>query len=230
MRASYLRIKIVLIYKHLALFVVLLLTIAGCYQGPQPDLIPPPTADFTADNPKGQAPLTVRFTCSSTGDITHRHWDYGDGQFSTELSPSHTYTLAGEYTVSLTVMGPGGSDVETKTGYISVGRTTIKWDEAGSYIGQNKAVEGVIVATYYASNSKSRPTFLNFHIPYKGYFTCVIWGTDRAKFIQEFPPDPETYFLNKRVLVKGLIEEYPEGSGDPEMILRDPSQIEIIAE
>lgn len=92
-------------------------------------------------------------------------------------------------------------------------------------------VEGVIVRTYYAKNSKGQPTFLDFHDPYEGYFKCIIWKEDRQthepirdKFIRAFPPNPETYFLNKKVRVKGSINVY---QGDPEIILHDPSQIWI---
>ena len=93
-------------------------------------------------------------------------------------------------------------------------------------------VEGVIVRTYYAKKSKGQPTFLDFHDPYKGYFKCIIWKEDRQthepirdKFIEAFPPNPETYFLNKRVRVKGLIKDY---QGDPEIVLHDTSQIWIV--
>lgn len=34
--------------------------------------------------------------------------------------PAHTYIAKGAYTVTLAVSGPGGTDTETKTGYITV--------------------------------------------------------------------------------------------------------------
>jgi PKD repeat protein len=79
-----------------------------------------PTAQFTAAPTSGDKPLTVQFTDSSTGQIASRSWTFGDGGTSTAQSPSHQYTVAGDYTVSLTVTGPGGSDTETKTNYIHV--------------------------------------------------------------------------------------------------------------
>ena len=79
-----------------------------------------PDAHFSASPTSGAAPLTVNFTDQSTGQITSWSWDFGDGSTSTEQNPSHTYTDGGSYTVSLTVTGPGGSDTETKTGFISV--------------------------------------------------------------------------------------------------------------
>jgi hypothetical protein len=82
-------------------------------------------------------------------------------------------------------------------------------------------VEGDIVRTYYAIGSKGQPTFLNFHDPYEGYFTAVIWGDDRG----EFPANPESHYLYKKVRIKGKIEIYQD---DPEIILRQPSQIWIV--
>jgi PKD repeat protein len=81
----------------------------------------PVHADFSASLTSGDPPLTVQFTDQSTGEITDWAWDFGDGETSIEQSPSHTYNAVGAHTVSLTVSGPGGSDTETKTGYIEVG-------------------------------------------------------------------------------------------------------------
>ena len=82
-------------------------------------------------------------------------------------------------------------------------------------------VEGDIVGTYSAKDNKGQPTFINFHDPYQGYFTAVIWGDDRGKF----PPNPESYYLYKKVRIKGKIEIY---EGAPEIILRQPSQILVV--
>ena len=83
-------------------------------------LEPAPVAGFTADRTSGTAPLAVQFTDQSTGSITTWSWNFGDGGSSSQQNPSHTYTSAGDFTVSLTVTGPGGPDTETKTDYIHV--------------------------------------------------------------------------------------------------------------
>jgi PKD repeat protein len=64
--------------------------------------------------------LTVNFSDSSTGVITSFAWIFGDGDMSSLQNPSHTYSAAGSYTVSLTVTGPGGSNTSTLTDYIVV--------------------------------------------------------------------------------------------------------------
>jgi PKD repeat protein len=82
---------------------------------------PPPVADFSGSPPSGIAPLLVEFVDMSTGDYDTCSWDFGDGNSSSNCAdPSDNYTSAGVYTVGLTVSGLGGSDTETKTGYITV--------------------------------------------------------------------------------------------------------------
>ena len=71
----------------------------------------------------GTAPLTVKFTDSSTGSgLSAWKWDFkNDGSVdSTTQSPTYTYTTAGTYTVNLTVTGTAGSDSEIKSNYITV--------------------------------------------------------------------------------------------------------------
>lgn len=86
---------------------------------------PPPVADFIADPMAGGVPLLVNFSDTSIehGDcpIYDWQWNFGDGSTSTERNPAHTYETAGSKTVQLTVIGPGGTDTETKVHYIAVG-------------------------------------------------------------------------------------------------------------
>ncbi|MCB9178479.1 MAG: PKD domain-containing protein [Flavobacteriales bacterium] len=92
-----------------------------------------PTPAFTigaGEGPTAMAELSatavlvnvpVDFTnTGSTGEVI---WTFGDGQFSTEAEPSHTYAAPGTYTVALTVTDGDCSDtwtadvmVETSTG------------------------------------------------------------------------------------------------------------------
>ena len=48
----------------------------------------------------GYAPLAVQFTDFSQ-NVTEWNWDFGDGDNSTLQNPSHTFSAAGNYTVSL---------------------------------------------------------------------------------------------------------------------------------
>ncbi len=79
-----------------------------------------PTAGFSANPTTGTAPLTVSFTVHSTGNPSSWLWNFGDDSTSTEQNPSHTYQMAGTYTVKLTATNDQGSDTSTKTDYITV--------------------------------------------------------------------------------------------------------------
>ena len=94
----------------------------------------PPVAGFWASPTTGTAPLTVQFTDASTNAPTAWSWNFGDGRTSIAQSPSHTYSTAGTYTVALTVTNAGGSDTETKNGYITVSAAppTAPTEAAGS--------------------------------------------------------------------------------------------------
>jgi PKD repeat protein len=79
------------------------------------------TADFSASPISGLTPLSVTFNNLSGGDYDTCLWDYGDGVTSAECDGQvHHYALPGVYSVTLSINGPGGPDVEIKTRYITV--------------------------------------------------------------------------------------------------------------
>lgn len=80
----------------------------------------PPVASFSAAPLSGTRPLTVAFTDLSTGTVTSWDWTFGDGQTSMMPNPTHSYAMAGVYTVTLTASGPVGVDTLTRTHYITV--------------------------------------------------------------------------------------------------------------
>jgi PKD repeat protein len=80
----------------------------------------PPVADFTGNPTNGNAPLTVYFTDLSSNNPTSWDWTFGDGGTSQAQDPSHEYTSASDYTVSLEACNSAGCDTETKPNYISV--------------------------------------------------------------------------------------------------------------
>ena len=86
------------------------LALAGCMRT-NPPRPPVPTAAFSVST----APLVASFTDQSTGAVDTRSWDFGDGATSTEQNPTHPYATHGDYVVTLTVSGPGGTDTESQT-------------------------------------------------------------------------------------------------------------------
>ncbi len=73
-----------------------------------------PVVDFSADNSTG----SVQFTDLSQ-NATSWSWDFGDGEISTDESPLHTYSAAGNYTVTLTASNENGSVSKASTVYLT---------------------------------------------------------------------------------------------------------------
>jgi parallel beta-helix repeat protein len=80
----------------------------------------PPQAEFSANVVRGEVPLTVSFTNSTTGDADSWDWNFGDDTSSSDRDPHHTFATPGTYTVQLSADGPLGNDIETKTAFVSV--------------------------------------------------------------------------------------------------------------
>jgi PKD repeat protein len=109
--------------------------------------------DFEADVLTGSKPLSVQFTLLAQGCIDRCLWSFGDGTFSRERNPVHTYEQAGSYRVILTVTPCRGELASArKDDYITVtsgfGATPIRmW----CYMGDDR--------TYTISRSELVPPF-----------------------------------------------------------------------
>ncbi len=75
-----------------------------------------PTAEIAADPLTGTAPLAVQFSAHASdpehGDMTYV-WAFGDGGFSAEPNPRHSYLTPGTYTATLTVTDDRGAKATT---------------------------------------------------------------------------------------------------------------------
>lgn len=79
-----------------------------------------PSADFEVVQTVIYVGDEVQFVDLSTGGVAEYFWTFGDGVTSTESNPTHVYTEAGVYTVTLNVTNPVGSDFELKELYLEV--------------------------------------------------------------------------------------------------------------
>jgi PKD repeat protein len=74
-------------------------------------------ASFTYSPQAPSVGVPIQFTDRSYAtdnlQITAWHWDFGDGNISTQQNPTHTYAVAGTYTVSLTVTASDGNTAST---------------------------------------------------------------------------------------------------------------------
>jgi len=80
------------------------------------------TVNFTATPTTGTAPLQVDFADMSFGYVTNWSWDFDNdlNVDSDQQNPTHSYSDPGIYSVRLEVMGPKGSDLMTRSEYITV--------------------------------------------------------------------------------------------------------------
>lgn len=81
----------------------------------------PLTADFISNITEGMAPLDVKFTDSSIGNIYGWWWDFGDGTESREQNPVHTYVDPEIYSVILTINNPWQRSAVEREGVITAG-------------------------------------------------------------------------------------------------------------
>jgi PKD repeat protein len=109
---------------------------------------------ITATPKSGLAPLTVNFTSSAADyQIVSYAWDFGDGQTSSEPSPSHLYRLAGTFTARLTVTDNTGA---TASDSVAI---TVKDANAGSISSAKVVWTNVLGCTATDNNLiKTAPT------------------------------------------------------------------------
>ena len=106
-------------------------------------ITPVALAAFSAWPTNGSVPLTVTFTNLSSGATSYL-WDFGDGHTNTTVNPTNTYTSSGSNTVSLTAIGPCGTNTLTLTNYIVVTNSPAllvvsptNWDVGTLIVGQS---------------------------------------------------------------------------------------------
>ena len=110
----------------------------------------PPVANFSSDKQAGYLPLTVAFTDESF-NANEFLWDFGDGNTSTEVNPTHTYTTAGSYTVNLTVRNTHGENTTVAEDYIyatSISTTYIVKSGDSIQAAINAAKYGDVIRVY----------------------------------------------------------------------------------
>jgi len=96
--------------------------------GPPPNQ--PPNASFTTSATSGEAPLNVVFDAGGSSDadgsIVAYDWNFGDGTTGGGRTPSHVYTSAGAFTVTLTVTDDdGATDFASRTISVTLFPVTI---------------------------------------------------------------------------------------------------------
>ncbi len=126
--------------------------------------------------------------------------------------------LLKEYAESLSVKYIKGSGT-TQSGIEDTG--IYSWNSPQLYDGSLDGKEITIEFTVVNSRNTGKACFLNAHSNWKRYFTAAIFRVD----FHNFPDNPEKYYYRKKLRVTGRLREY---ENKPEIILKNPSQIQII--
>lgn len=104
----------------------------------------------------GDTNMAISFSSNGSydpdGTISSYAWDFGDGSTSTLTNPSHTYTSAGQYTVSLTVLDNNNATATTTTSA----------DISGVIVPDNSLQNGVSINVVGAQDSE---TFYTMEVP-----------------------------------------------------------------
>ncbi len=133
--------------------------------------IPLVIADFMQP-PAGCAPDTVNFQNTSyySGNGTvYYHWDFGDGDTSTDKNPVHIYTTPGVYSIMLIVNDTGScnvADTLIQSLYI-LGKPTVRLPEQrickyqSVKIGVDPIPDPSLTYTWFPSNNLNNPVISN---------------------------------------------------------------------
>lgn len=93
----------------------------------------------------------------------------------------------------------------------------ISWAAADRHIGELAVVQGAVVRTYQSD----QVLFLNFDEDFRNTLAVAIFAAD----LDRFPKNAEDFYKGRKVRVCGIVKEY---RGAPEMIVRNPEQIEVL--
>jgi PKD repeat protein len=154
-----------------------------------------PVADFSGSPTTGVAPLTVNFTDLSSGDPTSWSWTFGDGGTSTQQNPSHAYTAAGTYTVSMSASNGCGSDAVTRTDYITVTAPQAAKAYASADISVLGTYTGSYTDTYISDNvretitealSTSHPRKVTSEAEHKWTFAVAGGGSNCMFYVEAY--------------------------------------------
>lgn len=127
-------------------------------------------------------------------------------------TPYPTYTLYPTYTPISTI---AAAEIEKLVWPTGPRDDVIPFEDAADFLGEEITVEGTVMRTHNSGEA----VFLNFS-PDSEAFTAVIFPDDWPKF----PAPPEELFYGKLTRIQGVVEEY---KGTPEIIIREPWQIEV---
>lgn len=119
-----------------------------------------PEAAFSLDVQQNN---TVAFTNQTQfeGEVPEYLWNFGDGQTSTAVSPTHTYANGGMYTVLLTATNSCGNSTASGSVEITVVSTNATYQDAELLIFPNPVKDGLTVQVRGSDEGEYRLSIVN---------------------------------------------------------------------
>ncbi|GEM_PF-834525 len=100
-------------------------------------VLAPVTVDFTLSPSAPVVNQDVVFTNQTSGSVDSYLWNFGDGSSSTAKDPTHKFTSAGSYTVTLTATNARGSKTKSKSLVVSQSlNPSFTYSPSSPYAGQ----------------------------------------------------------------------------------------------
>lgn len=99
------------------------------------NIIPDQGVQFTADTTFGWAPFEVNFEGFSDLEVDSWNWDFGDGEYSSEQSPTHIYLTPGTFDVRLDIVTGGENRFFARSDFIIVLADTLSGNHVESTSG-----------------------------------------------------------------------------------------------
>jgi PKD repeat protein len=94
------------------LVILLTICIASCQKAEEDS--PAPIASFNVSKSSAVLNEVVTFTNTSQNATTYE-WNFGDGNTSTIKDPTHSYSITGSFTITLSATGKGGNNLASKS-------------------------------------------------------------------------------------------------------------------
>jgi PKD repeat protein len=133
-----------------------------------------PSADFTSDATTVNAGEVVQFTDNSTAGYNHV-WDFGDGEWSTAINPTHIYYDEGVYDVTLQVTDKKGEEVSISASQSITVLDTVRAISEGEQAEQDEVI-AMMVGDWELSD---------YEAEYPGFTDRPELGDSRGEFMSD---------------------------------------------
>ncbi len=180
-------------------------------------IIPDREIMFYADTISGHVPLGIQYTAMSDREVTSWEWNFGDGGTAYVQNPTHTYTKAGCFDVTLTITHDQGSRTLKRTEFIYAIKDSLK-------AGTVKADAGQTVAVVIEGRNSEPLSQITIPVEYGGgvglvYDSISLAGCRTAHFEKKNLKHSDIYnsrvtvTLQARLEASSWTEDLPVGAG-----------------